>query len=244
MSGPTPAGERQPHRVPGAGDPAIDAVAPLFAWFGVRPFAPPRPHRRRADNAHLVAMSGLVLLVLLPIPYATALSLDLLWRVHYFSALLLIPLLAVKLGGTGWRAFRYYIGDRDYRADGPPHPMPRVTAPILVASTLVLFGSGVVMMLGGDRFGTWSTVHNGAAIVFTGALGLHLLAHLWDTPAEVASDMRRRRARQAVDATVPGARRRVVITVAAFVAGVTVASVAMPVAQWTGRPAGLHHHDG
>jgi hypothetical protein len=221
-----------------------DPLSPLFAWFGVRPFARFRPHHRRPDNARLVAMSGLALLVLLPIPYGTALSLDLLWRVHYFSSLLLIPLLVVKVAGTGWRAFRYYLGDRDYRGDGPPHPMPRLTAPILVASTLVLFGSGVVMMLGGDRFGAWSTIHNGAAIVFTGALGLHLLAHLWDAPAEVGSDLHISRARTVTQVDVPGGRRRVAITVSAFVAGITVAMVAMPSAQWTARPAGLHHRDG
>lgn len=189
-------------------------------------------------------MSGLALLVLLPIPYGTALSLDLLWRVHYFSSLLLIPLLLVKFAGTGWRAIRYYLGDREYRADGPPHPMPRLTAPILVASTVVLFGSGVVMMLGGDRFGTWSTIHNGAAIVFTGALGLHLLAHLWDAPSDVGSDLQISRTKRSTRENVPGGRRRVAITVAAFVAGITVATVAMPSAQWTARPASVHHRDG
>jgi hypothetical protein len=189
-------------------------------------------------------MSGLALLVLLLVPYGTALSLDLLWRVHYFSSLLLIPLLVVKFAGTGWRALRYYLGDREYRADGPPHPMPRLTAPILVISTVVLFVSGVVMMLGGDRFGTWSTIHNGAAIIFTGALGLHLLAHLWDAGSEVASDLRIDRPKTSTQEHVPGSRRRVAITVAAFVAGITVATAAMPTAQWTARPAGLHHRDG
>ncbi len=221
----------------------MSSLESLLSWFGVRPFARSRPHHRRPGNARLVAMSGLALLVLLPFPYGTALSLDLLWRVHYFTALLLVPLLVVKLAGTGWRAFRYYAGDREYRADGPPHPMARVSAPILVASTAVLFGSGVVMMLGADRFGSWSTIHNGAAIVFTGALGLHLLAHLWDAPAEAGADLQRRSASPAAP-DARGSRRRVVATVAAFVIGIAVATVAMPSAQWTARPAGLHHRDG
>jgi hypothetical protein len=216
--------------------------APLLAALGVRPFTPPRPRHSRGDNARLVALSGLALLVLLPIPYATALFLDVLWRVHYFSGLLLIPLLAVKLAGTGWRAMRYYLGDEAYRADGPPHPMPRLTAPVLVASSVALFASGVEMMLGADRFGPWSTIHNAAAIVFTGALGLHLLAHLWDTPAEVAADIAPALVAEPARA-VPGGRRRVAITVAAFVAGIMVATIAMPSAQWTtSRPPGTHHH--
>ena len=116
----------------------------------------------------------------LPRAYGTALSLDLLWRVHFFSSLRADPAAAASSsrGRAGARC-RYYLRDSAYRADGPPHPMARLSAPILVLSTIVLFVSGVVMMLDGDRFAPWSTVHNGAAIVFTGALGLHLLAHLW-----------------------------------------------------------------
>jgi hypothetical protein len=218
----------------------MDVLRPLLAWLGVRPFARRRPHQRRRGNARLVALSGLVLLVLVPVPYASALSLDLLWRVHFFSSLALIPLLVVKFAGTGWRALRYYLSDAGYRADGPPHPLARLSAPILVLSTIVLFVSGVVMMLDGDRFGTWSTVHNGSAIVFTGALGLHLLAHLWDAPADAVADIRA----ETTATGVPGGRARVAVTVVAFIVGITVATIAMPSAQWTARPAGLHHRDG
>jgi hypothetical protein len=222
----------------------MEELKPFLAWFGVRPFAARRQHRRRTGNARLVALSGLVLLALLPVPYVSAVSLDLLWRVHFFSSLVLIPLLIVKFAGTGWRALRYYIGDAGYRADGPPHPMARLSAPVLVISTIVLFVSGVVMMLDGDRFAPWSTVHNGAAIVFTGALGLHLLAHLWDAPADAASDLRRT-ARGDPGRAVRGGRGRIVLTVAAFVLGITVATIAMPSAQWTtARPADAHHRDG
>ncbi len=219
----------------------MEDLKALLAWYGVRPFARHRPHVRRPGNARLVALSGLALLVLLPIPYGSALSLDLLWRVHFFSSLVLIPLLLVKFAGTGWRALRYYLRDAAYRADGPPHPMARLSAPVLVLSTIVLFVSGVVMMLDGNRFAPWSTVHNGAAIVFTGALGLHLLAHLWDAPADAAADLRRARS----DGTSPGGRRRVVITVVAFVVGIVLATVAMPSAQWaTSRSADAHHSEG
>jgi hypothetical protein len=223
-------------------DRLTQAARATLALLGVRPFSAHRSRTVRAANARLVAITGLALLVLLPVPYATALSLDLLWRVHYFSGLLLIPLLAVKLAGTGWRAVRYYLGDRGFREDGPPHPMPRITAPILVLSTVVLFLSGVEMLLGADRFGPWSTIHNGAAIIFTGALGLHLLAHLWDTPTEVVGDLAPSRI---AASRVPGSRRRVVITVVAFVVGITLATAAMPVSQWqNSRPPGLHHRDG
>ena len=79
----------------------MEELRPLLAWLGVRPFARRRPHQRRRGNARLVALSGLALLVLLPVPYVSALSLDLLWRVHFFSSLVLVPLLVVKFAGTG-----------------------------------------------------------------------------------------------------------------------------------------------
>jgi len=224
-------------------DPLTQSTMDMLAFAGVRPFSAHRVRTARAANSRLVAMSGLALLILLPVPYVSALGLDSLWRVHYFSGLLLVPLLGVKLGGTGWRAVRYYLGDRGFRADGPPHPMPRITAPILVLSTVVLFLSGVEMLLGADRFGSWSTIHNGAAIVFTGALGLHLLAHLWDTPREVAADLVPSRA--TAPAKVSGARRRTAVTVIAIVAGISLATAAMPVSHWqTSRPPGEHRHLG
>jgi hypothetical protein len=96
------------------------------------------------------------------------------------------------------------------------------------------------MMLDGDRFAPWSTIHNGAAIVFTGALGLHLLAHLWDAPIEAAGDVRSSHVQRA-SLDVPGGRWRIAATVAAFVLGLVLAAVAMPSAQWaTSRPPGAH----
>jgi hypothetical protein len=214
----------------------------FLAFYGVRPFAARRHRDARAANARLVAVTGLALLVLLPVPYGTALSLDALWRVHYFSGLLLIPLLAVKLAGTGWRAVLYYLGDPGFRADGPPHPMARISAPVLVLSTAILFLSGVEMLLGADRFGPWSTVHNGSALIFTAALGLHLLAHLWDAPRKVAADVVTSRTH--APARVPGSRRRIALTVVAFVIGIALATAAMPVSHWQARPAGFHQRDG
>jgi hypothetical protein len=232
-----PDGESRPQA-----DRLLRAAQDLLAFSGVRPFSERRERRDRAANARVVAITGLALLLLLPVPYATALSLDALWRVHYFSGLLLVPLLGVKLAATGWRALRYYMGDRGFRADGPPHPMARLSAPILVAATVVLFVSGVAMLLGADRFGAWSTIHNGSAVVFTGALGLHLLAHLWDSPAEVLADVVVSRTRPA--SRVPGARGRLGLTVVAFIIGITVATAAMPVSHWQAAPTGAQHRDG
>jgi hypothetical protein len=63
--------------------------------------------------------------------------------VHIFRGLPLLPVVALKLAATGWRFVRYYTRNLAYRRRGPPQILLRALAPLLVASTPVLFGTGV-----------------------------------------------------------------------------------------------------
>jgi hypothetical protein len=92
----------------------------------------------------------------------------------------MLPPVALKFGTTGYRFVRYYRGDPAYRLAGPPKPVLRlVVAPALVASTLVVFVTGLELWLFGLRFGRfWSTAHTLSAVAFMLATGGHLLAHL------------------------------------------------------------------
>src|SRR5947209_101015 len=100
-------------------------------------------------NARLTTSVGLVLLVLLGIETLTTLALSSYLPEHIFLGLLLIPPVALKLASTGWRFLRYYTNSKPYRVAGPPRPLLRVLAPFLIASTLTLFGSGVLMIIVG-----------------------------------------------------------------------------------------------
>ena len=100
-------------------------------------------------NERLTSSTGLVLLVLLAAEALTTLALRAYLPVHIFLGLLLLPPVALKLSGTGWRFLRYYSRNEPYRLAGPPRRLLRVLAPLLVASTLSLFGSGAALIVVG-----------------------------------------------------------------------------------------------
>jgi hypothetical protein len=129
-------------------------------------------------NERLTSTVGLVLLVLLPVEAATTLSLHDYLSVHVFLGLLLIPPVALKLATTGWRFARYYLRNGPYRLKGPPRLFLRLLAPVLVASTVVLFGTGVAFLAVGHGGGLLLTVHAAGFVVWGVAVGLHVLAYL------------------------------------------------------------------
>ena len=63
--------------------------------------------------------------------------------VHVFLGVLLAGPLAIKLGSTGYQFLRYYTGSPAFVRKGPPRVALRVLAPLLVATTLLLIGSGI-----------------------------------------------------------------------------------------------------
>src|SRR5579862_573502 len=104
-------------------------------------------------NERLTCSTGLVLLVLLAIETLTTLALRTYLNVHLFLGLLLLPPVTLKLASTGWRFARYYTRNESYVLAGPPRLLLRMLAPLLVASTLGLFGTGVAMIVVGHRGG-------------------------------------------------------------------------------------------
>jgi len=141
-------------------------------------------------NARLTATTAVVLLVLLAIEGVTILSIQSLVSVHVFVGMLLIPPVALKLGSTGWRFFRYYAGDPAYRLKGPPGPFFRfLIAPAVVLSTLLVFGTGVAL-LAARHGGIVLGLHKACFVVWLVVTGIHVLAYLLKLPGLVAADWR------------------------------------------------------
>jgi hypothetical protein len=115
-----------------------------------------------------------LLLVLFAVETLTTLSLRSYLPVHIFLGLLLLPPVALKLASTGWRFLRYYTRNTLYRHEGPPRLLLRMLAPLLVASTLTLFGSGVALIVVGHDGGLLLTVH---AVSF-GVWGVLMIGHV------------------------------------------------------------------
>jgi hypothetical protein len=111
-----------------------------------------------AGNAVLTAYLGLVLLVLFFLEGLTLLDVRGLITWHVALGALLVPPAVAKTVTTGWRIVRYYSGQPEYRAAGPPPLVLRLLGPLVVLTTLVLLGSGVVLILLGEETSRQSLV--------------------------------------------------------------------------------------
>jgi hypothetical protein len=137
---------------------------------------------------------------------------------HMFIGLVLMPPVALKLGSTGYRMVSYYTGSRAYRAKGPPLLPLRLMAPVLVASTLAVLASGVLLLAVGHKSDAILTVHKLSFIVFGVVLAVHGLAYAPRVVRSVQADWGPAR-RQAV----PGAGTRAMLVAAALGGGAALA---------------------
>jgi hypothetical protein len=179
-------------------------------------------HDEPEGNERITATNGFVLFILLIVEGVTLLSLSSLLSVHVFLGLLLIPPVALKLASTGWRFMRYYTGSAPYRLKGPPHIALRLLAPLLVLSTVALFGTGVALVVRGSRGGTLSTLHTMSFLAWVGLIAIHALAHLERMLRSGSADWRRRRTR------LQGVALRRAAVVGALALGIVVALVTLP----------------
>ena len=169
-------------------------------------------------NEQLTAVTAAALLLLLAIEGATLLRLQSLLTVHAFVGMLLIPVIALKLASTGWRMLQYYRGSGEYVRRGPPDQILRVlVAPVVVLSTLVLFGTGVALLALGETRGTVVGLHKASFIVWVAATGVHVLAHVIKLP-------------RLLRARFPGAGLRFGLVAAAVAAGALLAVATLPAA--------------
>lgn len=155
-----------------------------------------RGGRGPAGNARLTAATGVMLLVLLAAEGMTLVALGSLLSAHVFIGMLLIPPIALKLGSTGYRFARYYLGSASYRTAGPPQALMRMLGPVVIASTVALFGSGVAMLALGPSGGWVVSLHKASFVVWLVAVALHVLGHVLRIPALASADYRRSRARR------------------------------------------------
>ncbi len=154
-------------------------------------------------NQRLTVQAGAVLIVLLAALGVTILRIGQLLGIHLFVGLLLVGPLALKLASTGYRFMRYYTHEPRYRRKGPPAPILRLMAPLLVLSTLVVFASGVVLLLlGPSSRGSLLLMHKASFFVWIGLFALHVLGHL---PELQRVFLPNRELRSAVFASVVGA---------------------------------------
>jgi hypothetical protein len=194
-------------------------------------------------NERLTAATAVVLVVLLAALGVTILSIrGLIWW-HFLLGMLLIPPVALKLGSTGWRFVRYYTGDREYVRRGPPLLPLRLLAPLVVAATVAVFGTGVALLVVGPGGGFLVGLHKASFVVWFFATAAHVLGHLRRLPGLALADWRGRRI--VSERALGGTFARRLLLAGAIVAGaiLAIATVryAQPWSHWFGTH---HHHDG
>lgn len=180
-------------------------------------------------NAALTRAAAAVLVVLLLTEGVTIIDLGGLRTPHMFVGLVLIPPVLVKLGSTGYRFARYYLGASAYRDKGPPLMALRVMAPVLVVTTIGIFVTGVALLVVGHRSDLLVEVHKVFFIVWGVVFGVHVLAHLRGMARSLRSDW-----------GVPGSRMRLALLATSIGSGLTVALAVLPsISHWHG---GQQHH--
>ena len=171
----------------------------------VQPRAERRADARVAANARLTASNAAVLLALLAVEGITVLRVRALLTPHVFIGMVLIPPVLLKVASTTWRFARYYRGDAAYRRKGPPPLLLRLLGPAVVILTLVLFASGVGLLLASH---SWLSlllkVHKASFILWFGAMTIHVLGHLGEVFRLAPRDWLRRTRR---DVTGAGLRQ-------------------------------------
>lgn len=180
-------------------------------------------------NERLTAATAVALILLLAAEGVTILFLRPLFSVHVFVGMLLIPPVALKLGSTGWRFCRYYSGSREYVRRGPPLLPLRLLAPLVVASTIGVFATGVALLVVGPAGGLVLGLHKASFVVWLVTTGIHVLAHVRKLPALVLADWRLVRLPRAP--AVPGGFARQLLLAGSIVAGAVLAIATIRYAQ-------------
>lgn len=205
------------------------------------------PHAKRltgggtAGNERLTAATGIVLVLLLAVIGITLLRMHSLISVHLFVGLLLIPPIALKLASTGYRFVRYYTSDTTYRKRGAPPIVLRVSAPMMVASTLAVLGTGVALLfVNPGSADTLRELHKLSFIVWGAFTGLHVLGHLPDLQKIFLT---RRSGHIEYNELAAGRTGRAISLAGALIGGVVLAILFIPhFGAWSHFEAFHHHH--
>ncbi|HSO96491.1 MAG TPA: hypothetical protein VLV81_10665 [Acidimicrobiia bacterium] len=160
-------------------------------------------------NARLTGGAGAALFLILAVEAVTLLQVKQLISVHVFVGMLLVPLVLLKTSTTGYRFAHYYRGDPPYQRKGPPHPILRITGPFLVASSLVLLGTGIALIALGRTVGhQYLWLHQATFLAWAALIAVHTLGHLRETATLTAADWQERNLRGDTEHRVAGARAR------------------------------------
>jgi cytochrome c biogenesis protein CcdA len=138
--------------------------------------------------------------------------------------MLLVPPVLVKMASTFWRFAKYYTGSREYREKGPPPVVLRLLGPFVALLTMILFGSGILLLFVPHAWrDNMLLLHQASFVLWFGCMTIHVLGHIKETALLSTKDwVRRTRVR------VAGSRWRRLAITASLASGVVLAFVTIP----------------
>jgi hypothetical protein len=145
--------------------------------------------------------------------------------------MLLVPPVLVKLASTSWRFVKYYSGSSEYREKGPPPVALRLLGPFVVLMTVILFASGILLLVGPVAWRhDMLLLHQASFVLWFACMTVHVLGHITETARLSTQDwVRRTRVR------VVGSRWRRLSITSSLVGGLLLAAVTVPyVGPWLG----------
>lgn len=201
----------------------------------------PSPSDQAAEgvegNARITAANGLVLTVLLAVEGLTILRIRQLITLHIFLGLMLAAPIALKIVTTTYRFARYYLRDEAYVRRGPPPAWLRVLGPLLVAATIAVMATGIILLLRQpDSPGPWLQLHKISFIGWVALMTLHFLGHFAESVRLSIRDWRPQSS-----ASARGRGSRTVALMLSLAIGVGVAAAFTPGNAWSGSRLGHEH---
>jgi hypothetical protein len=123
-----------------------------------------------------------MIFVLLVVEGVTVLSVHSLLRLHVIIGMVLVPVVALKVATTTYRAARYYLRSSAYWRRGPPPMVLRVLGPVVVVTTVAVLATGIaLLLLGPDHRSPWLQLHKASFILWFAAMTVHVLGHIVET---------------------------------------------------------------
>jgi hypothetical protein len=171
-----------------------------------------------AGNEILTSAVGAILTLLLIAEGITIIWIGGLVTPHMFMGFVLIPPVLLKLGSTGYRFGRYYTHSRPYVDEGPPALPLRLLAPVLVATTIGIFVTGILLLASGHKSDQLLLLHKVFFFVWGPIFAIHFLAYAPRVARSLRHDWSASRAH-----AVPGAGVRGVLVAASLGAGTALA---------------------
>ncbi|MHB1521022.1 MAG: hypothetical protein ACYCWN_06875 [Ferrimicrobium sp.] len=152
--------------------------------------------------------------------------------IHVILGMILLPIMAYKIIVATYRFAMYYLGAPDFKHAGPPEMLLRVIGPLLIATTVILMASGIVLVYAKPDTPTaafWLNIHRDDFVAWFALMAFHVLAYARRAVGTSGYDLRYTRYHSLI-----GKQGRLISILLAMVIGVLLAWAVSPaIAQWS-----------